>query len=536
MMKYGMMHRVDAKESPPRWGRAFPAHFRALAVVAAVSALMLAGSGEIRAHGHGQGAILDDAVVLAQPAVFTLSRRDAENLPRAHSLKAFCPTPGDQGETSTCGAWSSAYHARTMLEAIVENRRGAAANDEEVFSPSFVYNQIRQSEGCEDGTMLPYALKLIREKGCLKASVLRYDCDFDDWERYEGLASPFVIKHFLSLHQPYGNNKVLPVKKALLEGQPVVIGMHLTKSFHATGSDGLYRPTAADRELDLQEIVEKRRFSGHAMTVVGYDDSKGRHGAVQIINSWGPRWAEGGFCWVEYEDFNRFVHHSFSMIGESPEPIQPIQPPKPVQPILPPRPVQPPPPPPPPQPVYRPLAGLFLLETERGVRMKGEFDGKRGVYRLAEKHPAGTRFRIYLKNERPVYLYAFGFDQTAQTFDVFPHQAGISPYIPYHKAHVPIPDDDHFIEIDAVPQRNDLCVIYSAKELPIAKLKERLRARGSRILDEAIPLRRAVVEELQVLGFPSVPEERTSFQPDDFSFSAKRDEEVCVPVVLEFGS
>lgn len=496
-----------------------------------VVSVLLALPWQARAQQHGMGAILDDAQYLAQPALASIARRDYASLPRAHSLREFCPVPGDQGETGTCAAWSSAYHARTMLEAIAENRRGAQANSGETFSPSYVYNQIRQSEGCDDGTNLSHALALIRERGCLKASVLRFDCDFSDWTRYEEITKPFVIKDYLRLHLPYGNNKVLPVKKALVEGQPVVIGMHLTRTFFKPGSDGLYRPTEEERQLDLKQVVEERRFSGHAMTVVGYDDSKGAHGAVQIINSWGPGWGAGGYCWVEYEDYNRFVHQSYSMIGATPEPVRPV-PPEP-----PPKPVPPVPPPSPPQPVYKDtVAGLFLLETERGVRMKGRFDEKRKAYRLAEKHPAGTRFRIYLKNDKPVYLYAFGFDQTGKTFDVFPHQADVSPYIPYHKAHVPIPDDDHFIEVDDVPQRNDLCVIYSVKALPIEKLKERLAARGARLVAERVPLRQAVAEELASLGCAAVPEAQVTHASGEFSFTAKRADEVCVPVVLEFGS
>jgi hypothetical protein len=347
-------------------------------------------------------------------------------------------------------------------------------------------------------------LLLMKEQGCLKAAILQFDCDFNDWEHYEEVSRPYVIKDYLRLHPPYANNKVLPVKKALLAGQPVIIGMHLTASFHRIGSDGWYRPTDEDRQTDLAKVVSERRYSGHAMTVVGYDDKRGRHGAVQIINSWGSGWADGGFCWVEYADFNRFVAQSFSMIGQA---------------------------------LYKEtLAGHFLLETEKGARMRGKFDPDRMCYRLAEKHPAGTRFRIYLKNEKPVYLYAFGFDQTARTFDVFPHQPDVSPFIPYDKAHVPIPDDDHFIEIDAVQQRNDLCVLYSVKELPVAKLREQLEARGRQILDGHIPLRSSVTELLDKLGYSAAPEDQTNFLGDDFSFQAKRATEVCVPVILEFGS
>jgi len=240
------------------------------------------------------------------------------------------------------------------------------------------------------------------------------------------------------------------------------------------------------------------------MTVVGYDDRKGTNGAVQIINSWGPGWADNGYCWVEYADFNRFVAHSFSMIGA---------------------------------PAYNEtLSGSFILETERGERMHARFDPEREAYRLAKKHPAKTRFRIYLKNDTPVFLYAFGFDQTTKTFDVFPHHQDTSPFVPYHESHIPIPDDEHFIQIDDVQARNDLCVIYSTEELPIAELKARLQARGDRIVEDNLPLRTAVEEELIALSSLPVPADHITWQPQEFSFTAKRASEVCVPIILEFGN
>jgi hypothetical protein len=458
----------------------------------------------VRGQNHGLGATLDLGEYLAQPVVAAIARRDYENLPAAYSLKEYCPTPGDQGETGTCTAWSSAYYARTILEAIAEQRKGASANDAEAFSPSFIYNQIRDTPGCDDGTSLAAALEIMQEQGCLKASVVKFDCDFDDWDRFSVLAQPFTIRGHLRLHGPVANNKVLPVKKALASGQPVLIGMHVTKSFMRPGSDGFYRPTEEDLLLDIPDLLARKAYSGHAMAVIGYDDMKGKQGAVQIINSWGSDWGDAGFGWVEYADFNRFVAQSFTMLG---------------------------------QPIYKEeLAGMFVLETERGEQMLGQFDPARGAYRLAQQYPAKTRFRIYLKNDKPVYLYAFGFDQTGKTFDVFPHQKGVSPYIPYDKAHIPIPDEDHFIEIDDVKARNDLCVIYSVKELPIEELKAKLQARGDQLVLDKVPLRTAVVEELKALGALCVPAEQVTYRPKDFSFQAKRADEVCVPIILEFGS
>ena len=44
-------------------------------------------------------------------------------------------------------------------------------------------------------------------------------------------------------------------------------------------------------------------IGGHAMCIVGYDDSKGASGAFKVRNSWGRFWGDKGYCWIAYESF-----------------------------------------------------------------------------------------------------------------------------------------------------------------------------------------------------------------------------------------
>src|SRR5689334_16612799 len=60
-------------------------------------------------------------------------------LPEAVSLLKYAPARGDQGQQGSCVAWSSAYAAQTILTAAAT---GADPNSI-VFSPSYLYNQIR---------------------------------------------------------------------------------------------------------------------------------------------------------------------------------------------------------------------------------------------------------------------------------------------------------------------------------------------------------------------------------------------------------
>ncbi len=38
----------------------------------------------------------------------------------------------------------------------------------------------------------------------------------------------------------------------------------------------------------------------HDIVLVGWDDAKGRNGAWLLRNSWSDKWADNGYCWIEY--------------------------------------------------------------------------------------------------------------------------------------------------------------------------------------------------------------------------------------------
>lgn len=75
------------------------------------------------------------------------------------------------------------------------------------------------------------------------------------------------------------------IKKALQKG-PLVTSMTVYSDF-LTYSSGVYKSTS------------NRREGGHAISIVGYDDSKN---AFIIRNSWGVDWGENGFAYVDYKD------------------------------------------------------------------------------------------------------------------------------------------------------------------------------------------------------------------------------------------
>jgi hypothetical protein len=73
-----------------------------------------------------------------------LAEDDTKNPPESANLQKYAPSVGDQGQQGSCVAWSSAYGARSIVEAARTGQQG----DQVKFSPSFLYNQIGL-EGCQ---------------------------------------------------------------------------------------------------------------------------------------------------------------------------------------------------------------------------------------------------------------------------------------------------------------------------------------------------------------------------------------------------
>jgi len=85
------------------------------------------------------------------------------------------------------------------------------------------------------------------------------------------------------------------IKRALIELGPVTAGIYLTSGFQSYRG-GVFAEHAVPPTGSPP--------TGHVVTIVGWDDSKGRGGCWKIENSWGDGWGERGYAWVEYGSNN----------------------------------------------------------------------------------------------------------------------------------------------------------------------------------------------------------------------------------------
>lgn len=389
------------------------------------------------AQPYGTGLNFDDDNYDKVPKKASLTRSLYSDLPQKASLKKYAPTPKSQGSYGTCVGWSTAYCALAIVDAIKNGRTDKTEITNHSFSPGFVYNQIKSSKdvNCKFGVSIDNALYIICTKGAAK-----YD-DMEEKNCPSYIPANVFKKAEKNKLEDYArlfnrndsyDVKVETTKKSISENKPVVIGMKMPDSFYKAA--GVWKPTED----------HSKKYGGHAMTVVGYDDDK-YGGAFEIQNSWGTRWGNNGYIWIKYDDYADFVKYGFELI----EPLNVSMN------------------------VNAELSGSVRFITSDGDEMTGYYSNN--IYKMKKSYRSGTRFRIYISNNEAAYVYAFGTDATNETFQLFPHNESVSPILNYKQNDVPIPDENHFIEMDNTTGTDYLCVLYSAKPLDISNIQNKVK-------------------------------------------------------------
>ncbi len=374
-------------------------------------------------------------------------------LPESANLQKYCPTPQNQGSQGSCVAWSSAFAAHTILEA---TKTGKQPNDV-AFSPSFMYNQIGL-EGCQ-GSYIIRAMEFMTKQGGVPYAEFPYneqDCQSQPGGQLQQEAAQFRMRGFNRLSLGDRNDAVdlRAIKENLAQGAPVVIGMMVGQSFMQPmmGQD-VWIPEQGDRSM--------MGFGGHAMCVVGYDDTK-YGGAFLLMNSWGKEWGTNGFGWVRYGDFQTYVREAYGV-----------------------------------NPMHQSNKDVQQFACEIGL-VRVEYDGKKTVARdyiplrtgsgnrfetTAPVRP-GTKFKMEIKNTTECYVYVFGKEVDGTSYTLFPYPRTDDPtktkYSPFCgiTGYRMFPKDKSMTP-DSIGTRDVIAVVISKKELNWYQLNQQISANPS---------------------------------------------------------
>jgi hypothetical protein len=387
----------------------------------------------------GTGATLDPKVYDEALVYEPLAGGGKNALPERVSLLEYAPRRLSQGAQGSCVGWATSYAARTILYA----KQTGKPPDDVAFSPAFLYNQIAL-DNCQ-GTYLKRAMEVLERTGDLPLGDFAYDprtCERRPSSSEKSRAGAFRIAGYtrLSIDADDYRTNAEALKQNLAQGAPVVIGMRVGGSFES-GMQGkkLWRPTKSD-------YAEVESWGGHAMAVIGYDDTL-EDGAFQLMNSWGDDWGEGGVAWVRYRDFDHFVKEAYGLY---------------------------------------PMGSAKRESQEQRIRfgLVGAQDYKRLAlnrvdeltYRTASPIRKGSRFKVEFANSRPVYTYLFGQETDGSSYVLFPYTEKHSPYCGTTGTRI-FPRKQS-LTADELGSRDSIAVVISPKPLDFKALNERITSQS----------------------------------------------------------
>jgi len=203
---------------------------------------------------------------------------------------------GDQGGEGSCVAWGTTYAGRSAMW--VKDHPGSWSQSANIFSPEYVYNQIKASKSCGSGAYVTDGLKLLVSQGVCTWTSMPYTdktCSTLPTTAQKTEAAGFKIKS-------YGTVAInaTTIKTQLAAGNPVVVGGSVNMAFEYLASGAVLG------------AFKKPSLGGHCYCVVGYDDAKN---AFKFQNSWGTSWASAGFGWINYNNIKSWWTEAYVMVN-----------------------------------------------------------------------------------------------------------------------------------------------------------------------------------------------------------------------------
>jgi C1A family cysteine protease len=218
------------------------------------------------------------------------------NISSSYSLIKYAPSVGNQGQLGSCVSWATAYAGFTIVRRIEESNPSM-----EPYSPLNLYVRYKKhfkEDPCSYGACVPFALNILKRKGCSLFKNFRNSCNTD-------VAQDKDYKDKLYSYDGINPSDLTSIKSAISSNMPVVIAI---KCY-----DGDSWQNAVFNNGVWSGYYSGDVSGGHAMCLIGYDDKKGG-GSFQIMNSWGEDWGDDGFFWIKYKDFPKHVDECYALL------------------------------------------------------------------------------------------------------------------------------------------------------------------------------------------------------------------------------
>jgi len=223
----------------------------------------------------------------------------AAPMPVSYSQRSKWPQPYDQGDLGSCTANSLAGILSFQL--ICQKKITDLNIPKSTPSRLFIYYNERVIEGTvntDSGAYIRDGIKSLCKQGA---------CFEDIWpyitskfaKKPTKAAYIAALKNIIKQYERVAVSDINSKKIALTTNHGISFGISVYESFESKN--------AAKTGLIPMPKPTEKMFVGHAMTIIGYDDTKiigTSTGAFEVRNSWGTTWGDNGHCWIPYDYLN----------------------------------------------------------------------------------------------------------------------------------------------------------------------------------------------------------------------------------------
>ena len=229
------------------------------------------------------------------------------------------PPVRNQGSIGSCASFSTTYYVGTHMLGLARGWNNRNENNATKLSPKWTYPMV--NDGQDGGSWFTETIEMLVKHG---------GATWAEWP-YSGVNTPSSYREWARTAAVWRNAvNYRMTGVGMVENVHTTVGLQRLKRMLANGYALLYATdvfgwqyvpvandpaTTADDAFVGDQAVSyvKAESSGHAMTVVGYNDDlwvdinkngvvdAGEKGALRICNSWGTDWGNDGFMWIAYD-------------------------------------------------------------------------------------------------------------------------------------------------------------------------------------------------------------------------------------------
>lgn len=219
------------------------------------------------------------------------------------SVPCFCqshfiqmPPVQSQGSEGSCVPVGLLY----SVDATYYYATGASSysTSTNIFSPEFLYNQVKASSSCSSGSSLLNCLNFLTLNGVCLWQTMPYSDTNGCALQPDPAQSLEASKYKIASYSMILGTDSTQIKSQLDNNHSLVFTYTEDSNFF------YYKPG------QIINSYSNTFYGPHCATICGYDDSKR---AYKVINTYGPAWGDQGYFWIDYDFFKTITYSVYSI-------------------------------------------------------------------------------------------------------------------------------------------------------------------------------------------------------------------------------